>query len=92
MINELDGGEEARWVLGIDIFFALRLEPEIPKGLAEFQQAGVEGKHTELVIPFPAQRYVSRREGHMKMKRREAVEDVAIALQEALDVDPSMCF
>jgi hypothetical protein len=68
MINEVDGGEEARWVLGIDIIFALRLEPEIPKGLAKFQQAGVEGKHTELVIPIPAQRYVSRREGHMKMR------------------------
>ena len=43
MTNELDGGGEVRWVFGIDVIFTLRLEPEIPKGLAEFQQAGVEG-------------------------------------------------
>lgn len=41
MVIGLDGGEEARWVFGIDIIFALRLESEIPEGLAEFQHAGL---------------------------------------------------
>jgi hypothetical protein len=41
MVIGFDGGEEARCVFGIDIIFTLRLEPEIPEGLAEFQNAGL---------------------------------------------------